>query len=69
MKNKTDLVSKIIAFESGELEAGDTVDLFAELIKSGQAWSLQGSYGRMAQALIDGGFISAKGQVLKYTQD
>lgn len=56
-----DAVSQIIAFESGELEAPEVLELFADLIKSGQAWSLQGHYGRTAKSLIDNGFISADG--------
>jgi len=59
------LIDKIIAYETGELRAEDTLDLFAELIKSGKAWSLQGSYGRTAEALIKGGYINKQGKVLK----
>jgi len=56
-----DLVDKIIAFESGVLEGEQTLELFAELIENGQAWTLQGSYGRTAQSLIDKGLISKEG--------
>ena len=59
------LIDKIIAYETGELRAEDTLDLFAELIKSGKAWALQGSYGRTAEALIKGGYINKQGKVLK----
>ena len=59
------LVDKIMAYESGELEADKTLKLFAELIKTGQAWSLQGHYGRVARSLIDEGYISIKGKILK----
>ena len=62
---RADKINKIIAYESGELKAEDTLDLFAELIRTGQAWSLQGHYGRTAQALIDSGYISEKGKILK----
>ena len=57
-------VEKIIAFEAGELDNDETLELFAGLVRSGMAWQLQGSYGRTAAALIDGGFISPEGQVL-----
>lgn len=50
-----DLASKIIAFEHGELDEIDTIDLFQELIDTGLAWSLQGSYGRTASRMIDAG--------------
>jgi len=58
-------VSKIIAFENGELDSDGVLDLFAELIASGLVWQLQGSYGRTARDLIEGGWISAEGEVLK----
>ena len=49
------LVDDIIAYENGEMEWPRIVDFFQELIDSGHAWTLQGSYGRMAQSLIDDG--------------
>lgn len=49
-------VGKIIAYESGEMDSEEEViDFFQELIDDGTVWSLQGSYGRTAQTLIDGG--------------
>lgn len=55
-----DIIGKIMDFESGELDDAGTLELFQELVNTGMAWSLQGSYGRMAQHLIDEGYISAK---------
>jgi hypothetical protein len=52
-----EFVDKIIAFETGELGEEDTVALFQELVDTGMAWALQGSYGRTARHLIDEGFI------------
>lgn len=57
-------VDKIIAYESGEMDDDDTLALFAELIKSGDAWTLQGSYGRAAQSFINAGLISEQGVIL-----
>jgi hypothetical protein len=51
-----DLIDKIMAYESGELDLDGIIELFQELIDSGQAWSLQGHYGRCAEALIDQGY-------------
>lgn len=50
-------IESIIAFEEGELSERETIELFQRLVDSGLAWSLQGSYGRIATALIDQGLI------------
>ena len=66
MNNETSsstLVGSIIAYEQGELNDQEVVCLFAELVKSGMAWSLQGSYGRTASALIKEGWIDHEGNV------
>jgi len=65
MGKKIDVVGLIMAFEQGELNDNDTITLFAELVRTGQAWSLQGSYGRGATSLIEQGYISKKGKILK----
>lgn len=59
------LVSQISAYESGELSPTETLVLFSELVKSGLAWQLQGSYGRTARALIENGQLSPTGEVLE----
>jgi hypothetical protein len=48
-------IEAIIAYESGELDDEATIDLFQNLIDTGAAWRLQGSYGRAAAALIEAG--------------
>lgn len=53
-----DCVGGIIAFESGELDQTEVVELFQHLVNTGLAWKLQGSYGRTAHALIESGEIS-----------
>jgi len=52
-----DLVAAIMAYEADELSDEKALELFQHLVDSGQAWSLQGSYGRTARALIDCGAI------------
>ena len=52
-------VDKIIAYETGELSVIETVELFADLVKTKMAWTLQGSYGRTAAAFIRTGVITA----------
>ena len=58
--NSMNQVDAIIAYEQGELSDEETITLFQELVNSGLAWQLQGSYGRMAQRLIDAGLVTAK---------
>jgi len=60
------LTDKIIDFECGLLDDTGVLELFAELIKNGIAWTLQGSYGRTASALIDAGYISEDGKHIFY---
>jgi hypothetical protein len=52
-----EIVNQIIAYESGELSNDEIYELFQELVDSGMAWKLQGSYGRVAQGLIELGII------------
>lgn len=56
----------IVAFEEGALSTDATIDMFADGIKSGLVWTLQGFYGRTARALIEDGYIDEQGNVLKY---
>jgi hypothetical protein len=57
-------IDQIMAYESGKLDKEATVELFADLVKSGLAWQLQGHYGRVAWTLIKAGRISPEGEVL-----
>ena len=54
-----DQVDQIIAYECGELDDDATINLFQDLINSGLAYQLQGSYGRTANALIEAGYCEA----------
>jgi hypothetical protein len=60
------IVDRIMDYEIGGLSDDATIDLFADLVKSGMAWSLQGHYGRIATFLIKEGYISKDGKVLKH---
>ncbi len=63
------LVNLIIDYEAGELEDSRLLDLFAELIRSGDAWSLQGHYGRTARDIIDAGLIDEDGTITDYARE
>lgn len=60
------LIDSIIRFEEGELTDEQIIDLFADLIRTGTAWSLQGHYGRTANSLIEQGYLDADGNVISY---
>lgn len=49
------MIDSIIDYENGQLAQEDTVVLFQQLIDNGQAWRLQGHYGRAAHDLIESG--------------
>lgn len=51
------ITDDIIAYEQGDLSEEDTLSLFQELVDTGMAWRLQGSYGRTAAALIWAGLV------------
>ena len=58
-------VDLIIAYESGELNEQKTLELFSMLVKNGHAWSLQGTYGRMAHQLIEAGYLDKQGNITR----
>jgi len=55
------LVDRIMDYESGNMDEEQVAEFFQELLDSGVISSLQGSYQRMAQQLIDAGLIAPKG--------
>lgn len=57
MKKKRNTFESMMAWESGESSEEETTELFQDLVNTGQAWRLQGMYGRQAQALLDAGYI------------
>lgn len=60
-----ELIDLLMKYESDTgMNDDETLELFAELIRTGQAWTLQGTYGRTASYLIGEGFISENGEVL-----
>ena len=58
------LATQLMDYEMGVLKYDEMLELFGQLIASGIVWSLQGSYGRTAQRLIEEGYIDRQGNLL-----
>jgi len=58
---KADFVDKIVRYESGEMPEDEEIKFFQELINSGDAWKLQGHYGRTAMMYINAGLCHKPG--------
>ncbi len=54
------LSGDLIAYENGELDDEQVIQLFQNLIDTGLAWTLQGSYGRTAAQFIEAGVCHPK---------
>lgn len=52
-------IDTIMRYEQGDLDEDEVIELFQGLVDSGQAWELQGHYGRTAASLLDAGLITA----------
>ena len=52
-------VDQLVAYEDGDLDIDETIELFQALIDTGLAWQLQGHYGRVAKSLLDDGYCFA----------
>ncbi len=52
------LVNFIIEYEDGQLSEDEINEGFQHLVDDGLIGQLQGSYGRMAQSLIDAGLVT-----------
>jgi hypothetical protein len=64
-----DVTGQIIDYEDGKLDDAETLYLFSHLYASGMIRSLQGSYGRTGQALIDDGFLKSNGELTDKAKD
>ncbi len=53
-------IDKIMAYEGGEMDKEQVIEMFQEMVDDGSVWQLQGSYGRMAANLIDAGLVIGK---------
>lgn len=65
MAKTFDVTGSIIAYEAGELDNDQIIELFQNLVNTGMAWQLQGSYGRTAESLIEQGLVTRPAQKSK----
>ena len=59
-----DVVGMIMDFDSGELNFEDALKLFSWMVKTGAAWTFQGTYGRIAADLIANGYLDQEGNIV-----
>lgn len=63
-------IDKIMAYENGEMDMQDMIDMFQEMITDKSVWTLQGSYGRMAANLIKEGYCTLPAEMkVEYQPD
>lgn len=58
------LVDILEDYEAGYLDRREQLELFAELIRTGQAWHLPQHYVRVARMLIAAGYITPAGKII-----
>ena len=63
MLNEIIIYNQIDAYEEGQLNSMEIIYMFANMVRTGLVWELQGSYGRAAFHLIQDGYITEDGQV------
>lgn len=57
---KEQFIDNLMAYETGTLDEDGIIAFFQHLVDTGLAWSLQGHYGRTAEALIDAGYVRSQ---------
>lgn len=55
-----DVVGRIMDYENGVMKPDEVIEFFQELVNTGMAWTLQGHYGRTAEALIEQGLVTRR---------
>jgi hypothetical protein len=55
-------------YEAGYLDTGETLELFAELIRTRRAWNLGDPYLNEALYLLDAGYITPGGKITTKSQ-
>jgi hypothetical protein len=58
-----DLLDMMEDYEAGSLDTEETLELFAELIRTGRVWNLGDPYLNEALHLINGGYATSGGKI------
>lgn len=66
---KAPSVARIIDYEDGLLSPGEVIVLFARLRRSGMLRSLQGSYRRSFESLLEAGLLDDNGVPTDYCRE
>jgi hypothetical protein len=62
MNKNFDMVAFVTDYETNELDEEEIREGFQYLVDSGEAWRLQGMYGRTAAAMLAAGLIHQPGE-------
>jgi len=54
------IADRIVEYEMGDMAEKEMLELFQELVDTGMAWRLQGTYARTAEYLIEQEYIYDK---------
>lgn len=68
-QQRVNLLDWMIAWEGGALSEEGEIALFQALVNNGMAWTLQGTYGRQAAAMLDAGLITSPFQAVLRRQE
>lgn len=62
MSKNFDVVAFVTDYETNELDEAEIREGFQNLVDSGEAWRLQGMYGRAAAAMLAAGVLHQPGE-------
>ena len=67
--DRRSIFDQILAYEQGELDFNETLALFQDLVDTGLAWELQGSFGRMAASFLRDDLIEARTPIARRVKE
>ncbi|MDF0665545.1 MAG: hypothetical protein CV088_13415 [Nitrospira sp. LK70] len=52
-------------FMAGQADEAEILEALADGLRTGMVWCARGYYRRLAQTLIDGGWVTARGDIIR----